>query len=135
MQGFNHNFTNFFAIVYGFTHIFLIFVQNARIMALRIKELCKEKHTTMAEIAKQIKWKDKEGEHIGISPITLSQSLNGNPTLSRLQEVADILGVSVPELFETTGPVSKEIHGFIYVEGSPHRIDKKEDIIDLLNEL
>ena len=55
--------------------------------------------------------------------------------MSRLQEVADILGVSVPELFETMVPVHKEIHGCIYVEGAPRLITCKEDLIDLLNEL
>ena len=98
--------------------------QSEKNMALRIKEICKEKQITMKEIAVKL----------GINPITLSQSLNGNPTLSRLQEVADILGVSVPELFET-GPVPKEIHGCIYVEGAPRLITCKEDLIDLLNEL
>ena len=94
-------------------------------MALRIKELCKEKQITMKEIA----------EKLGINPITLSQSLNGNPTLSRLQEVADILGVRVPELFEESSPISKEVHGCIYVEGVPRLICCKEDIVDLLNEI
>ena len=99
--------------------------QREKNMALRIKELCKEKQITMKEIA----------EKLGINPITLSQSLNGNPTLSRLQEVADILGVSVPELFEATGPVPKDIHGYIYVEGTSHLITCKKDLEDLLNEL
>ena len=49
----------------------------------------------MADIAKQI----------GISRVNLSNSLNGNPTLSRLTEVAKILGVEVSELFR---PVSDE---------------------------
>lgn len=73
-------------------------------------------------------------EKLGINPITLSQSLNGNPTLSRLQEVAGILGVSVPELFESS-PVSKEIHGCIYVEGEAHLITCKKDLTDLVDEL
>lgn len=94
-------------------------------MALRIKELCKEKQITMKEIA----------EKLGINPITLSQSLNGNPTLSRLQEVADILGVSVPELFEATRPVPNDIHGCIYVEGVPRLITCKEDLTKLEKEL
>ena len=102
-------------------------------MALRIKEVCKEKHTTMAEVAKQIKWKDKEGEHIGISPVSLTQSLNGNPTLSRLQEVADILGVDVAELFEQ--PVKSTIYGCLYVNGKPHIINNKEDLSAILSGL
>lgn len=92
-------------------------------MALRIKELCREKHITMAEIS----------ERIGINPVTLSQSLNGNPTLSRLQEVADILGVSVPDLFEQ--PVSKPIYGCLYVNGVPNVVNSKDEIEELLKNL
>ena len=55
---------------------------------------------------------------IGINPITLSQSLNGNPTISRLQEVAMVLGVDVSELFER--PVLNDAHGSVYVKGEPH---------------
>lgn len=36
---------------------------------------------------------------MGISRVNLSNSLNGNPTLSRLEEVARILHVDVPDLF------------------------------------
>lgn len=91
-------------------------------MALRIKDLCKEKHITMAEIAAKI----------GINPITLSQSLNGNPTLSRLQEVADVLGVDVGELFSQ--PVREDIYGCIYVKGKPIIVNSKEDILKILEE-
>ena len=92
-------------------------------MALRIKELCKEKHITMAEIA----------EKIGINKITLSQSLNGNPTLSRLQEVARVLGVDVSELFEQ--PQKNTIYGCLYVDNSPVIITCKEDIEALLKRI
>ena len=91
--------------------------------SLRIKELCKQKHITMAEIAKQM----------GINPITLSQSLNGNPTLSRLQEVADILGVDVSELFEQ--PLDKRLHGVLYVNGAPVIVNNKQDIEDILRKV
>lgn len=94
-------------------------------MTLRIKELCKEKHITMKELAVKM----------GITPITLSQSLNGNPTLSRLQEVASILDVSVPELFAGPKSISKEIHGCIYVDGKERLIKSKDDLSKLLGEL
>lgn len=90
------------------------------IMALRIKELCREKHITMADIASKI----------GIHPITLSQSLNGNPTLSRLQEVADALGVDVAELF--AHPVKDSMYGCIYVNGTPVIVNNREEIDALL---
>lgn len=91
-------------------------------MALRIKELCKEKHITMAEIAAKI----------GINPITLSQSLNGNPTLSRLQEVADVLGVDVGELFGQS--IRDDIYGCLYIHGKPVIVNSKEEILKLLEE-
>lgn len=92
-------------------------------MALRIKEICKEKSITMKEIA----------ERIGINPITLTQSLNGNPTLSRLQEVADILGVDVSELFEQ--PIKESIYGCLWVNGKPVVVNRKEEIQALLKEM
>ena len=91
-------------------------------MALRIKELCKEKHITMAEIA----------DKIGINKITLSQSLNGNPTLGRLQEVANVLGVDVSELFER--PQKETVFGCLYVNGSPVIIRNKEDLLFLFRD-
>ena len=92
-------------------------------MALRIKELCKEKHITMAQIA----------DKIGITPITLSQSINGNPTLSRLQEVADVLKVDIGELFDTS--VKDSIYGCLWVNGKPVIVNNKEELINLVNSL
>mgnify|MGYP000117706639 CR=1 FL=1 len=36
---------------------------------------------------------------IGISEGALSKSLSGNPTLERIEQIANALGVSIPELF------------------------------------
>ena len=86
-------------------------------MPLRIKEVAKSKGMTMAQIA----------EKLNISNITLSQSLNGNPTLSRLTEAAETLGVDVSELF--VQPQKKQgIHGVLYVEGKPIIVNNREDI-------
>lgn len=108
-------------------------------MALRIKELCKEKHITMAEIAERFETVEKQKDHpdkgkvkIGISPVTLTQTLKGNPTLSTLQKVADILGVDVSELFERP---QKEIYGCVCVNGEPRLISSKADIEKLLTDI
>ena len=50
-----------------------------------IKNIAKEKGYTMTRIA----------DELGINRVTLAQSLNGNPTLHRLQEIANVLGCSV----------------------------------------
>ena len=61
---------------------------------------------------------------IGISRVNLSNSLNGNPTLSRLTEVAEILGVEVSELFTPT-PTGKTVSGYLEYDG---RIVKVESL-------
>ena len=58
---------------------------------MRVKELLKERGMTAKELAARL----------GMTETGLSIAIgdNGNPPLKRLQEIADILGVSVPELF------------------------------------
>ena len=90
-------------------------------MALRIKEIAKAKGVTMQEIA----------EKIGISPVNLSASLNGNPTLNRLQEVADILEVEISDLFIKENQT--EIRGFLEYKGKVYRINGMSDFKALTN--
>lgn len=61
-------------------------------MKLRIKEIIKEKGTTMSEVA----------EKIGTKQAALSRAVSkdGNPTLSLLARIADALGVDITELFD-----------------------------------
>jgi transcriptional regulator with XRE-family HTH domain len=86
-------------------------------MELRVVELAHSKGLTMADIAKQI----------GISRVNLSNSLNGNPTLSRLREVAKILCVEVSELFKPTS-TENEVRGYLECDGRIVRIDSLDDI-------
>lgn len=39
-------------------------------------------------------------EKLGMTEVGLSKSLNGNPTVGRLEEIAKVLGVDFMELFE-----------------------------------
>lgn len=59
-------------------------------MNFRIKEICREKGIMLKDLAGMI----------GITEVGLSKSLNGNPNISRLEEIATALGVPVTELFE-----------------------------------
>lgn len=56
---------------------------------MRILELSKERGLTQKELA----------EMIGLSPVGLSKSINGNPTKETLQKIADALEVHISELF------------------------------------
>lgn len=84
---------------------------------LRIKEICKQKGISMMEIA----------EKLGISNVNLSASLNRNPTLNRLKEVADILGVEVWQLFKK----EQDISGVVQYKGTIHTIDDYQSLINL----
>lgn len=88
-------------------------------MALRIKEIAKAKGITMGEIA----------DKMGINPVNLSASLNGNPTLNRLQEVAAILGVEVSDLFAQN---ISDINGYIETGDNIYPIKSREQFIDIL---
>ena len=93
-------------------------------MELRVVELAHTKGLTMADIAKQI----------GISRVNLSNSLNGNPTLSRLTEVAKILGVEVSELFKQTS-ISKTVSGYLEYEGRIVKVDSLDAVKQFITEV
>lgn len=58
---------------------------------LRIKELCKEKGMTQAQLASKL----------GIQAVSFSQAVARNKfNIGRLAEIADALGVEIPDLFK-----------------------------------
>ena len=63
-------------------------------MESSIRKVIKEKGFTLEQVASQMS--GKEGN--GISQSALTQMLNGNPSISRVKEIARIIGVSVSEL-------------------------------------
>ena len=86
-------------------------------MELRVVEIAHSKGLTMADIAKQI----------GISRVNLSNSLNGNPTLSRLTEVAKILDVEVSELFKPASN-QRRVSGYLEYNDRIVKIDSIDAI-------
>lgn len=59
-------------------------------MPLRIKEVIKERGTTVQDLA----------ERMGITRVGLSQHINGNPSVEVLERIAFAIGCPVTELFE-----------------------------------
>ena len=57
---------------------------------LRVKEIVKQRGLTLAKVA----------EMLDVHPVNLSTALNGNPTLSTLGRIAEVLEVEVADLFE-----------------------------------
>lgn len=72
---------------------------------LRIKEILKQQNKTMQDLA----------DMIGINRVNLSNSLNGNPTLDRLKQVADCLNVDLKDLFKETKKEDIEVFGLIRI--------------------
>ena len=111
----------FYYNFYGFFNDILIFLlpllEIYYYMELRVVELAHAKGLTMADIAKQI----------GISRVNLSNSLNGNPTLSRLSEVAKILDVEVAELFKPTS-TGKTVSGYLEYDGRIVKVDSLDAV-------
>ena len=67
-------------------------------MELKVEELLKRKGMRMAELAAKL----------NVDQSNLTRSLEGNPTLSRLKEVASALDVSVRDLFSDGKPSIKD---------------------------
>ena len=114
-------FVMFYYNFYGFFNDILIFLlpllEIYYFMELRVVELAHAKGLTMADIAKQI----------GISRVNLSNSLNGNPTLSRLSEVAKILDVEVSELFKPS-VTSYAVSGYLEFNGRIVKVDSLDAV-------
>ena len=62
---------------------------------MSIKEQIQKRGFTISQVAALMS--NKNGEK-GMSQSSLSQIINGNPSLDKLKEIASILGISVSEL-------------------------------------
>ena len=91
-------------------------------MDLRIKDICREQGIMLKDLAKQL----------GLTEVGLSKSINGNPTIGRLEETANALGVPVTELFDKS---SDEVVGAVRIGKDTHVINSKDDIKKLADKL
>lgn len=73
---------------------------------MNIKEQIQKKGFTISQVASLMT--NKKGEK-GISQSSLSQIINGNPTIDKLQEIAGIIGTSLPELVSDNNSVVRGV--------------------------
>lgn len=88
---------------------------------LRVKQIVKEKGLTLAKVAEELK----------IHPVNLSTTLNGNPTLSTLSRIAEVLQVEVTDLIETEN--KPNVSGFVKVNGEVIELSSVADLEQALN--
>lgn len=92
---------------------------------LRIKEILKQQGKTMQDLS----------DMIGINRVNLSNSLNGNPTLDRLKQVAECLNVNLKDLFKETKKDEVQIFGLIKVNDNIQIIDSFASLEQVYNEV
>ncbi|MRM96408.1 helix-turn-helix domain-containing protein [Riemerella anatipestifer] len=87
-----------------------------------VKQILKDKGMTAKELA----------ESIGMSETGLSIALSekGNPSLSTLKKIAEVLDVSLTELFGVNGG---DIMGFVEYKGIIYKIKSFEDLQKILD--
>lgn len=93
-------------------------------MQYRIKEICREKGINLSVLA----------ENIGTSQASISRIITGkgNPTVDTLERIADALGVSASDLFESQ---SKELTALIDNNGSLYKAETIEELEKIVSEL
>lgn len=63
-----------------------------------LKKVISERGWTLERLAAQMVNTRKEGNPKGVSQATVSQIINGNPTIDKLQQIASIMGITLEEL-------------------------------------
>lgn len=89
-------------------------------MSLRIKEVLKEKGYTIQSLS----------EEMGVNRVSLTNSINGNPTVETLEKIASTIGVDVSELFINDG-----IIGIIRAKGQLFEINSMEDLENTIEKI
>lgn len=75
-------------------------LNTSDIIDMNIQAKIKQQGFTIAQVAAQMK---KKSGGVGISQGSLSTMLNGNPTIDKLKEIADIIGLTLSELVAEEG--------------------------------
>lgn len=91
---------------------------------LRVKELLKEKGLSLQDLATRIKGNRE----------VISRALTGNPTYSVLANIAEALGVKVPDLFVQEKP-QHTICGVITVDDKSYIIRSYDDMQKAVKEV
>ena len=92
---------------------------------LRIKEILKEKGMKMKELA----------DKMNIAPETLSRTLQNNPQYKTLKVIANILEVSMRDLFKDVNAVeNKDMCGCIFYNNEMFTFNSREELVEYLKQ-
>lgn len=100
----------------------------SKILANRVKEICNEKGLQMKDLAAIMK----------VKPESLSRTLNGNPQLSSLENIAKALNVGVADLFAdksenyviSSSTTPNSLHSIIVYKNKTYIADNLNDLLN-----
>jgi len=92
-------------------------------MELRVKEICKERGFLMEDLAAKL----------GITRITLTRNINGNPTIETLQKIAVALDVEITELFSVKS--SAELTALVEHQNKFYKAETLEGLKDIVRKI
>ena len=100
----------------------------SQILANRVKELCNEKGLQMKNLA----------AIMNVKPESLSRTLNGNPQLSSLENIAKALNVGVADLFAdksencviSSSTTPNSLHSIIVYKNKTYIADNLNDLLN-----
>lgn len=100
----------------------------SKILANRVKEICNEKGLQMKDLA----------AIMNVKPESLSRTLNGNPQLSSLENIAKALNVGVADLFAnktencviSSSTTPNPLHSIIVYKNKTYIADNLNDLLN-----
>ena len=100
----------------------------SKILANRVKEICTEKGLQMKDLA----------AIMNVKPESLSRTLNGNPQLSSLENIAKALNVGVADLFAdksenyviSSSTTPNSLHSIIVYKNKTYIADNLNDLLN-----
>lgn len=91
-----------------------------------VKKLCTNQNMTLKDLANMM----------GIAPESLSRTLNGNPQLATLENIAKYLDVNIRDLFpSSTDNNVVPLHSIIVYDGVTYISDDLEKLINNIREI
>ena len=93
-------------------------------LSLSVRMLCRKQGITMRQLA----------EKMQIAPESLSRAINGNPTLSTIQSIAQNLNVEVSSLFQTQ-LTQTDLTAIVVWRGKTLVTDDINSLIDFATEI
>ena len=91
-----------------------------------VKKLCANQNITLKDLANMM----------GIAPESLSRTLNGNPQLATLENIAKYLDVNIRDLFpSSTDNNVVPLHSIIVYDGVTYISDDLEKLINNIREI